>query len=236
MRDATNQPRAGRGIFVTAVGTGIGKTLVTAVLCQQLTTEGRPVRAIKPVVSGFSLADPASDPAIILRSLGRTATPGAIEAIAPWRFSAPISPHLAARLEGRPIPIDEVVTFCRTNTPDDGLILIEGAGGVMTPIGDTDTCIDFMARLGHPVILVTGSYLGAISHTLTALATIRGSGLVIAGIVVSQSEQCVGLADAVDSIIQFSGHDIPVHSLPRLHGTDAEKWQSAPRLTALCNR
>ena len=64
-----------RALFITSVGTGIGKTLVTTILCHQLTFAGRTVRALKPVVSGFSPDDPASDPALILRSLGQDPTP-----------------------------------------------------------------------------------------------------------------------------------------------------------------
>ena len=95
------------------------------------------------------------------------------------------------------------------NTANDGLLLIEGAGGVMTPIDDTHTGLDLIARLGCPVILVTGSYLGALSHTLTALAAIRGRGIVAKGIVVSESEDDVGLTDTVESLGQFAGADIP---------------------------
>src|SRR5438309_11970589 len=85
-----------RRLFITAVGTGVGKTLVTTILCHQLTRMGRPVSAVKPIVSGFSAEDPDNDPALILRSLGRSPTADAMTAIAPWRFAAPLSPHLAA--------------------------------------------------------------------------------------------------------------------------------------------
>ena len=69
----------------------------------------------------------------------------------------------------------------------------------MSPIDDAHTNLDLMARLGHPVILVTGSYLGALSHTLTALAALRARDVVIRGIVVSESERDVGLTDTVES-------------------------------------
>jgi dethiobiotin synthetase len=223
------------GIYITSVGTGVGKTLVTAVLCYQLTCVGRAARAIKPVVSGFSPDDPASDPALILRSLGHVPTPQAIAAIAPWRFTAPISPHLAARMEGRTIRIDDVAAFSRAKTPEnDGLLLIEGAGGVMAPVDDTHTGLDLIARLGHPVILVTGSYLGAISHTLTALAALRGREIVVRGIVVSESDQSVGLAATIESLAQFAGDDVPLYALPRLSGSDEQKWCAAPSLMAIC--
>src|SRR5438874_12482034 len=84
-----------RRLFITGVGTDVGKTLVTTILCHQLTRMGRRVGALKPVVSGFSAEDPNSDPAQILRSLGRLPTPDAITAMARWRVTAPLSPLLA---------------------------------------------------------------------------------------------------------------------------------------------
>ncbi len=224
-----------QGLFVTAVGTGIGKTLVTAILCHQLTSVGRPVRAIKPVVSGFSPDDPASDPALILRSLGQTPCAQSIAVMTPWRFAAPMSPHLAARIEGRSLNIEEIAAFCREqNSAGDGHLLIEGAGGVMTPINDTQTVLDLAELLAHPIILVAGSYLGTISHTLTALVAIRGRGLVVAGIVVSESEDDAGMTETIASLRQFAGADIPLFGLPRLAGSDEEKWLGAPCLTTLC--
>jgi dethiobiotin synthetase len=225
-----------RGLFITSVGTGIGKTLITTILCHQLTCQGRTVAALKPVVSGFSPDDPASDPALILRSLGRDPTPAAIAAIAPWRFEQPLSPQLAARLEGRPLAIEVVAAFC--NDPhhaEDVTLLIEGAGGVMTPLDETHTIVDLIARLGHPAVLVTGSYLGALSHTLTALFALRGNGIQVNGIVVSESVESAGLTETVDSLHHFAGGDVSVHALPRLAGDCQEKWSAAPSLLGLCD-
>jgi len=223
-----------RGLFITSVGTGIGKTLVTTILCHQLIRAGRMVHAIKPLVSGFSPDDPDSDPALIVRSLGREPTPQSIAAIAPWRFAAPLSPHIAAIREGRMVEIDDIVAFCRQHEPDrDGVLIVEGAGGVMSPITSAQTGLDLMARLGYPVILVTGSYLGTLSHTLTALAALRGRGLVIETVIVSESAESVGLADTVDSLRQFTGMDLHVYALPRLAGDGDEIWRLAPTLIDL---
>jgi dethiobiotin synthetase len=223
------------GFFITSVGTGIGKTLVTSILCHQLTSMGRTVAALKPVVSGFSPDDPSSDPALILRSLGRVPTADAIAAVAPWRFSAPISPHLAARREGRTITVADVVAFCREAERKAGdLLLVEGAGGVMTPIDGCRTGLDLIRDLGYPVILVTGSYLGALSHTLTALSVLRVSDLPVQGLIVSESEASAGLADTVESLRQFGAVDIRLYTLPRLTGSDEDKWRAAPSLTELC--
>src|SRR4051812_11871578 len=131
------------GLFITGVGTGVGKTLVTTILCHQLREKGRSVSALKPVVSGYVEGDPESDPALILRSLGTTPTAEAIASISPWRFAAPISPHLAARRENRQVSLEEIAQFCWRDRGGPGSVrLIEGAGGVMSPISSDATCLD----------------------------------------------------------------------------------------------
>ena len=101
-------------VFITATGTDIGKTFVTTGLIRHMQATGRPVDAVKPVVSGF---DPDawqdSDPAALLAALGRPVTLAEVERISPWRFTAPLSPHMAAGHEGRAIVFHEVVEFCR---------------------------------------------------------------------------------------------------------------------------
>jgi dethiobiotin synthetase len=104
----------------------------------------------------------------------------------------------------------------------------------MAPIDDNHTGLDLMALLGHPLILVTGSYLGALSHTLTALYTLRGRSINVSGIIISESESSVGLGDTLASLRQFAGADLPMYALPRLTGNDQAKWRTAPSLTALC--
>ncbi|CAI8037561.1 ATP-dependent dethiobiotin synthetase BioD [Geodia barretti] len=161
-------------LFVTATGTEIGKTLVTAALCHELRAAGRPVRALKPVLSGYdpaTLAD--SDPGVLLASLGEAASEEAVAAITPWRFSAPLSPDMAAAREGRRLDLAEILAYCRAAEGDP--LLIEGIGGAMVPLNERHTVLDWIAELGAPALVVTGSYLGTISHTLTTLAAIRGA-------------------------------------------------------------
>jgi dethiobiotin synthetase len=223
------------GLFITGVGTGVGKTLVTTILCYQLRDLGRSVSAFKPVVSGFVDDDPQSDPALILRSLGVSPTKAAIASVAPWRFVTPLAPHLAARREGRSVALEEVARFCSEPASGPGLTrLIEGAGGVMSPICEDATCLDLIARLAVPVVLVTGTYLGALSHTLTALAALRGRSVAVRGIVVSESADGVGLAETVESLREFGAADLPIHPLPRLPRGPVERWRSAPMLTPIC--
>jgi dethiobiotin synthetase len=222
-------------LFITGVGTGVGKTLVMTIVCRQLRSVGAGALPLKPVVSGFDPEDSWSDPAVLLRSVGLEPTAAAIASISPWRFAAPIAPHLAARREGRLVTLEEMERFCREPVLGRGSVrLVEGAGGVMSPLCDDATCLDLIARLGDPAVLVTGTYLGAISHTLTALSSLRSEAIPVRGIVVSESTNSVGLAETIDALRQFSGGDVPIYALTRLSEDLDERWQGAPPLLALC--
>jgi dethiobiotin synthetase len=205
------------GVFVTGTGTDVGKTFVTAALVRHLRNSGRVVDAFKPVVSGFQPADVAgSDPAVLLASLGRGVTSDEVARIAPWRFAAPLSPDLAARAEGRAIDFNALVEFSRDAAYGRGTVFIEGVGGVMVPLDRTHTVLDWMSALRIPVLLVAGSYLGTISHTLTALHVLAQRNLDIAGVVVSESmAPGANLDDTVATIARFAV-PIDVIGVPRM--------------------
>jgi dethiobiotin synthetase len=207
-------------IFVTATGTDIGKTFVTAGLIRLLRDQGAAIDALKPVVSGYdSSVVETSDPAVLLAALGRPVSAEEIERIAPWRFRAPLAPDLAAAREGRVIDFDALIAFSqRAIDADKRTLIIEGVGGIMTPLDARHTVLDWMTVLRVPVLLVVGSYLGTISHTLTALHVLAQRKLDIAAIVVSESERSlVPLDETVDSISHFAV-GIEVIGLPRLPG------------------
>jgi len=205
------------GVFVTGTGTDVGKTFVTAALVRHLRTASKAVDAYKPVVSGFDATNAAgSDPGILLAALGRDTTTDAISRIAPWRFAAPLSPDLAAKAEGRVLDFKALVDFSRDAAHARGTILIEGVGGIMAPLDETHTVLDWMSALRIPVLVVTGSYLGTISHTLTALHVLAQRNLDIAGVVVSESTAPgASLDDTVATIARFAA-PIDVIGLPRL--------------------
>jgi dethiobiotin synthetase len=205
-------------VFITATGTDIGKTFVTAGLIRHIRGSGGAVLAVKPVVSGF---DPdaweKSDPAVLLAALGRPIALAEVEHISPWRFKAPLSPHMAGTREGRAIIFQDLVEFCRKAMAEHrGTCVIEGVGGIMVPLDDRRTVLDLMSVLRIPVILVAGSYVGTISHTLTALEVMARRNLDLAAVVVSESEgSAASLENTVAAIAQFAGA-LDVVGLPRL--------------------
>ena len=204
--------------FVTATGTEIGKTFVTAGLIRHLREQGQAVSALKPVVSGYdSSVVETSDPAVLLNAMGRPVSADEIERIAPWRFRAPIAPDLAAAREGRSIDFGALTAFTQDAIDSEtGILLVEGVGGIMVPLDARHTVLDWMTVLRVPLLLVVGGYLGTISHTLTALHVLAQRKLDIAAIVVSESERSpVQMEETVVSIARFAP-GIEVIGVPRL--------------------
>jgi dethiobiotin synthetase len=223
-------------VFITATGTDIGKTFVARGLIRALRARNRPVQAFKPIVTGFEPAEPeGSDSALLLKALHRPIDMDGIAQVSPWRFRAPLAPDMAAAREGRTLDYDGMLGFCSKAVADTpGTLLIEGTGGLMSPIDVTHTNIDWMDALGLPIILVGGTYLGTISHTLTALDVLERHGRTVMALVISQStDNSVRLEETRDTIARFSPK-LEIVALPRLPGKPEHPGfdQIADRLAA----
>jgi dethiobiotin synthetase len=204
-------------VFVTGSGTGVGKTFVTAGLIRYLREQGHRVSALKPVVSGFNPAAPEeSDPALLLEALGRQSIEAEWERISPWRFTAPLSPDMAARVENRRLDFEALTSFCQDSIREsgDGFLLIEGIGGIMVPLDERHAVLDLIARLNIPIILVGGSYLGTLSHLLSAQDVVLSRELDLRALVISESEGAtVPFEETLVSLDHFAG--APVLGLRR---------------------
>jgi len=202
--------------FVTATGTDIGKTFVAAGLVKILKQRGQAVAAVKPVASGYNDEDAAqSDAGQLLAAMEQPVTAENIAAICPWRFSAALSPHMAAAREGRAVDYPGLLDFTRkTVASTPGILLIEGIGGVMVPLDTKHTTLDWMAEMKLPLILVTGSYLGTISHTLTAVEALTARGLRLVTLVVNESPGS-SVAHAETAQTLAARVNTPVVTLPR---------------------
>jgi len=176
-------------MFVTATGTDIGKTFVMRGMIKQLRARGRTVDALKPIITGF---DPhtvhMSDTGRLLAALGRTLTPKQIAEISPFRLREPLSPDHAARIEGTSIDFKALNALCRNaiSRHKDALI-IEGIGGIMVPLDERHTVLDWLIEIDLPAILVAGSYVGALSHTLSALDVLDHNEIKVAAVVVNET-------------------------------------------------
>jgi len=202
-------------IFITATGPDVGRTLVVASLIRHFRQSGRAVDAIKPIVSGYDPAQAAaSETGMLVSALGLPFTPESIDRISPSRFRAALSPDLAARQEGRSIDVDGVVAYCQSAIDRRrDILLIDGIGGIMAPLDETRTILDVMMALRLPLILVTGSYPGTISHTLTALDSLFRRDINVLATIVSETPGSgTPLDEVVATIARFAA---PVIGLPR---------------------
>ncbi len=212
-------------VFVCGTHTDIGKTHVACAVIRAGRARGLAMDAVKPVVSGIDPDDlSTSDPGRLLAALGRPLAAAELERISPLRFAAALSPPMAARREGVVLRLEDLAAPCRAamtaSTAD--LLLIEGVGGLMSPVTDAETGLDLMLALGAPALLVSGAYLGAISHALTALAAGRAAGVKFLGLVVSESAdvEAPDFAETVDDLRRLVD-DLPVVAAPRAGG---EAW------------
>lgn len=175
-----------RGIFVTGTDTGVGKTLVAAGLMYALRGQGLGVAGMKPVASG-SEATPdglRNDDALALKAAA--SRPWPYEVVNPYTFEPAIAPHIAAEEAG--ITVDLAVierSFARLSAASD-VVVVEGAGGFLVPLGPGLSFADIPARLGLEVVLVVGLRLGCLNHAFLTAEAVAARGLALVGWVGNQ--------------------------------------------------
>ena len=153
--------RMRRTLFITGTDTGVGKTVLTALLARFLRERSVNAAALKPICSG------GRGDARVLRA----ATYGALslDEINPWHFHAPLAPLLAARRQRKHIHLADVVTHVRAMQKRFEVLLVEGAGGLLSPLGENFDSGDLIAALGATPIVVVPNRLGAVNHLLLTL-------------------------------------------------------------------
>lgn len=216
--------------FVTGSGTDIGKTWVAAALLRYWRIHGLKPDAVKPVATGYDPARPQdSDAAALLIALGRPVDAEHVQAMTPFRFLAPLSPDQAARRQGAWLSARGIALACgQVIAPAQGPVIIEGAGGIMTPLNESETMLDLALALKAPVIFVGGSYLGAISHTLSGLAALRVSGLRTPLVLVNETEG--SSVDLHETAATLASHASGSTVMPIPRGADGPVWAEASRL------
>jgi dethiobiotin synthetase len=172
-----------KGLFVTATGTGVGKTFVTRGLARALLRRGNPVYAIKPLETGCT-PDPL-DAVALARACGR---PELARAPGLYRVAPPLSPYAATLAGCRPSPTPaELATSVRALAASDAVVLVEGAGGLLVPLDAHRTMADLAAALALPLLLVANDALGVLSFTFTAVESAHARELPIAGVVLTRT-------------------------------------------------
>jgi dethiobiotin synthetase len=162
-----------RGLFITGTGTGVGKTYVGALVARALRHSGKRVGVYKPVASGCDRSGNeliSPDAVALWEGAGQ---PASLSQVCPQVFSAPLAPHLAARAEGKRVDSKLLRNGIKFWLDCSDIVIVEGAGGLMSPISDDDYNADLAADFGFPLLVVAENVLGTINATLQTLITAR---------------------------------------------------------------
>jgi len=205
-----------RGTFITGTDTGVGKTYLGALLIRELCARGIRVSPRKPVESGCALRDgqPWPADAAALRAAGRDETP--LTQVCPWRLRAPISPERAAAREGVLLDRRMLVEACSMPAEDFGVI--EGAGGLYSPLARDALNVDLCTAVGLPLVIVAADRLGCLNHTLLSCAAARAHGLAVAAVVVNRlspgADRDMGNREELAARLDLTVLELPYRARP----------------------
>lgn len=172
------------GLFIAGTDTDVGKTIVTAGLAAVLLEDGMDLGIWKPVQSGALADDPKSDS---YRLQALSGISDRRDEIAPLVFPAPLTPMLAAKLEGTALTMEQVMAGGQLLRARHQALLVEGAGGLAVPLTESDMIIHLASRLQLPMLLVARAGLGTINHTLLSVSYAREHGIDVVGVILNEA-------------------------------------------------
>ena len=182
------------GFFITGTNTDVGKTYVAARIARSLCRQGYRVGVYKPVASGCQEREGELLSADALELWEAAGRPGDLAAVCPQRFAASLAPHLAARVAGQAIDARQLRTGLAAWLPRSDIVLVEGAGGLLSPVTDDEYVADLAHDFGWPLIVVAANVLGVINQTLQTLLTAAHfrDGLPVAGVILNDVSAASG--------------------------------------------
>ena len=199
------------GLFVTATDTGAGKTYVGSRLLFRLRQAGVELHPRKPVESGCRVDESGrltpADGLALARAIDREDW---LDIITPLRFAAPLAPDLAAREAGERLHLDQLLAACQAPGP----MLVEGAGGLLSPIAEDALNADLAVALGLPVLVVAPNRLGCINHVLLTLEALERRGLRPISVVLSRTTEQGDASQPHNAAALRARIDAPVFDLP----------------------
>lgn len=154
-------------IFITGIGTGVGKTVISAIV-----TEALGAHYWKPVQAGFA---EGTDSEWVREHISAPAASKVVPEL--YKLNLPASPHIAAREDGLTISLDKIASALPSSRP----LVVEGAGGLLVPLNERDFVLDLVKKLDAVVILVSRNYLGSINHSLLTAQVCRSHDIKVAG-------------------------------------------------------
>ncbi|MBE9516222.1 MAG: dethiobiotin synthase [Proteobacteria bacterium] len=169
------------GYFITGTDTGVGKTVVSIGLIQAFVQQGKQVAGLKPVASGCDQTEDGlrNADAVALQAAANVALP--YDTVNPYAFELAIAPHLAAAQNKSSIEVLDIERIVGSVREQADIVIVEGVGGWLVPLNDSETLSDLARALNLPVILVVGLRLGCLNHALLSAQAIAASGLKLAG-------------------------------------------------------
>ena len=175
----------GNGVFVTGTDTGVGKTLVSSALVRRLAQMSCGVGVMKPVETGVQ--SESLDQTDAGRLMAAAGVGDALDLVCPYRFHAPLAPFAAASAERRCVDMQDILRPYAQLTERHAFMVVEGAGGLLVPMGQDWSMRDLIARLGLPVLLVGRAGLGGINHALLTLECLRREGIVVLALLLNET-------------------------------------------------
>ncbi len=170
-----------KSFFVTGTDTGVGKTVVSAALTRALVARGLRVAVMKPIASGSDPTPQGPRNSDALALMEAANVPAPYEAVNPYCFLPPISPHIAAHDAGVAIDLGLLRSRFDSLARNADCVIVEGAGGWLAPISDSATMAELAASLSLAVLLVVGLRLGCLNHALLTRESLAARGVAFAG-------------------------------------------------------
>ena len=199
------------GLFITGSNTEVGKTWVSCALIRSIRQSGVRVGAYKPVASGVTeLKD--SDAFRLWKATGSCQT---LEMVCPQSFAAPLAPPLAALIEGRNVDLHLLTSGVQVWNDHCDFLIVEGAGGLLSPLTFETTNADLAVKLGLPIVIVVANQLGAVNQSLMAYEAALAKKLRVAALVLNDPVAPIDDSDTgqhstmIEKLLIASGRTVP---------------------------
>ena len=173
------------GLFVTGTDTGVGKSLITGGIAAILRQQGLKVGVFKPIASGcrHDREGLVSDDTEFLAVCADADYP--LSVITPVTYKTPAAPVTCAAIEGHPVDYEAIAVAYKYLCETCDVVLVEGIGGAIVPITETETILDLGVAFDLPAVIVARPNLGTINHSLLTIEAVRNAGLPVAGLVIN---------------------------------------------------
>jgi dethiobiotin synthetase len=212
-----------KGFFVTGTDTGVGKTIISCGLAAELKGKKIDVGVFKPLLSGISRYHPESDTSL-LKQMSQTSL--SYEDITPFEFEEPLAPYIAGKLEGKVVRIEDVLNHWEIIKQKHEYFIVEGAGGISVPLGESFLVSDLIKALQLPIIIVARPNLGTINHTFLTVQYATSIGLRVAGIVINGISDNPDLVEKTNPKIIEEICNVPILGItPKLKNITKESVQ-----------